>query len=321
MYLALMPILKTLISGRGSLFAISKPLIPLWPHFIFVGIYFMVGSPAGYLWSLAVEGHFYLLLPATIALLAASRRLHWIMGSGGSLFALGLVLRCWAVSHGAEDSSVYFHSQFRIDSLFLGVMLRYWDMYRCPWKLSSTAGLGMIAAGIGSWCLAFGFNFGLKWNLSFGLSIRTIGAALILYGTWLNRAMISAAGKRRLGLPLRIIGRIGLGSYGIYVWHVTAMRIAAESLQPEIARVFGVSGFGWFIETVVYATVAIIMGMLMTWLIELPALRLRERLLPAWGQIAHGDKEADPKTSSHDDAQPSKKPSGTLLSSAECRPE
>ena len=72
-YLLLMPTLKTLLHRGDAWGTFSEHWSGVWPNLLFLQNY--VGhSSAGHLWTLAVEEHFYLLLPFVLAPLAAGKR-------------------------------------------------------------------------------------------------------------------------------------------------------------------------------------------------------------------------------------------------------
>jgi peptidoglycan/LPS O-acetylase OafA/YrhL len=76
----------------------------------------------------------------------------------------------------------------------------------------------------------------------------------------------------------RAISRIGVYSYGIYLWHTIALEpghkliglLASKGIAPVVA---------WFIVLAVQVALALIIGAIMTRLVEWPSLFLRERLL------------------------------------------
>jgi peptidoglycan/LPS O-acetylase OafA/YrhL len=225
-------------------------------------------------WSLAVEEHFYLLLPLCLILLC---RLHPlsrdpfrpICAIFAILAGLCLALR---VAH-AHWHPVFTHlthhfpTHLRIDSLFFGVVLSYFfhchpvpftrfvQRYRTP----------MILLGAALLSPAFIFRHSsTPFIYTFGFSLFYIGSGLILAGSlarevhdnWLTRAL----------------SFIGAHSYSIYLWHTFIAYDGATILK----RVLG-AHWNWYIYAGAYWTGAILFGVLMSLLVEYPFLRLRDR--------------------------------------------
>src|SRR6202007_2454294 len=70
-------------------------------------------------WSLAVEEHFYLMLPFVIAILFRAKRLHWIPG-----IAIVLVACCFILRFESDQPHLW-ASHLRMDALFAGVAIGY----------------------------------------------------------------------------------------------------------------------------------------------------------------------------------------------------
>src|SRR5258708_6096278 len=84
----------------------------------------------GHLWSLAVEEHFYLVLPALLAVLTAARwrnlSVHMLPVIACLVIAACIAFRCLVLPH--HPYSVYTHmlpTHLRVDGLFFGVLLSY----------------------------------------------------------------------------------------------------------------------------------------------------------------------------------------------------
>jgi peptidoglycan/LPS O-acetylase OafA/YrhL len=77
------------------------------------------------------------------------------------------------------------------------------------------------------------------------------------------------------GYPYRLIARIGVFSYGIYLWHISVER----PVDWAVAHV--PHAFSAVTSTLLPYALAIPLGILMTKLVELPFMRLRERVVPS----------------------------------------
>jgi peptidoglycan/LPS O-acetylase OafA/YrhL len=286
-YLFLMPAAKALFGGENVRDVIVSHWKLLWPNLIFLNNY-LGSDPEGHTWSLAVEEHFYIFLPFLLLVLIKWQRVSWIVWVGAALMIGCCFLRWEHFGLGVHADTMWTESHVRIDSLFLGVVLRYWESRRVKitkseefTKADSLAGLAMIVAGIGCWCVVFGFDWSGRLDLSVGFTVRTVGAGLILYGTWMNRFHLSRVSRSLVGRPLMWLAGVGAYSYGIYVWHITAMRGVERYAGARIHGIFGISETSWIIEAFIYSTAALALGMFMTRLVEQPCLRLRDRLFPS----------------------------------------
>ena len=90
-YIILSPVARAVVNGGSPTEVFSDQLSLHWPNLVFLQNYVGSGS-IGHLWSIAVEEHFYLLLPLVVGLLGYrhSRKLIWI-GFAGVGFFLALL--------------------------------------------------------------------------------------------------------------------------------------------------------------------------------------------------------------------------------------
>lgn len=231
------------------------------PHGTLAGVFFLQNYLPHiwqHTWSLAVEEHFYFLLPLLLAFLAAKdamKAIPWIFGCA-AVACLGLRTLEWR----AGVSAVALHSQthLRIDSLFAGVAIRYWrtflpssfrraarkplwmgSAFALPAFFLSPAGAFMNTAGLTLLYIAFGFL--LVWSVE-----RPCGG---------NPAAVGLAW-------------IGKHSYSIYLWHL-----------PLWALLFrGAINFAFFAEGVLFS---ILFGAALSMAVERPSLAVRDRLFPS----------------------------------------
>lgn len=233
-----------------------------------------LGSSIAQTWSLAVEEHFYLLLPALLLVMSrwhvSARTILWTLGA---LCAAVLAARCAAVAAGdLEAASAY--TQYRIDSLLIGVMLAtvYWmqpELYR---RLArNKVLLGALVLGLVVW-LGW-LQKALALEESVGYTIQAIGfVALIVL------VLEYSAGLRNAWL-YRAVAWTGVYSYGIYLWH--SLALAPGDLFIRKAMALGVPvPLVWAAGLALQFGLAIAVGFLTTRAIEFPFLRLRDALFP-----------------------------------------
>jgi peptidoglycan/LPS O-acetylase OafA/YrhL len=232
----------------------------------------------GHTWSLAVEEHFYLLLALLFLVLSrrGGERPFAAIKACFAVLAVGeLILRVTVTA--LQPSFVLkthvFATHLRLDALFFGVLLAYfWHVERA--RLDPFLRRRPVLL-VGSLCLISPILFLPQSHPA----LRTVGlSALSLGFTGLLLWALSAApGPAALRPIARAIGWIGLHSYSIYLWHLPVLVLGV----PTIARATG-GAFGWPGELATYLLGSIVGGVATAKAIELPALRMRDRLFPQW---------------------------------------
>ena len=213
-------------------------------------------------WSLAVEEHFYILLPPLLLLLTVvcGKRdpFRYLPG----LFVL-LLCACLALRWFTLPASFAAHmTHMRIDSLFAGVLLGYLFHFRRAWfeKFATPYSLP----------LAFLFCLPAAFFDQYDRFMQTIGLTglLIGFGLLVSWSVVRTPRNRIGATVARFAARIGFYSYSIYLWHT----ILGETFFS------GNATFGRFW---LYLVVCVVGGIGMAHLIELPYLALRDRRFPA----------------------------------------
>lgn len=270
---------KVLYINRGNTEQ-NFTLYQLLSEIFFVQNYF--GNLWNHTWSLAVEEHFYLLLTLLFTLavkfkwMASRRRVRIFILV---IMVLCLLLRIIAVSAGAISlPQNYFPTHLRADSLFFGVLLA--DFYHYERKQfvdffnRYKAGLTLAAVlfllplflfdRMSVFINSIGFTF---FYLSFGIIL-----ALFL-STNITRFF---QGTIPEGI-LKMVGTIGYYSYSIYLWHMFVSSFFISFITNSIVgRVLPTN-----IAFSVYFGVSIVTGIVFAKLVELPALKIREKFFPA----------------------------------------
>jgi len=241
----------------------------LWQNALHLQNY--AGTSLTHLWSLAVEEHFYLALALLFPLFARRRGSPRLLALLlGAILVAGLALRIWGAAHGISDTRLQWRTHYRVDALAFGVLLalicvhwpqRFESLRSRRWLL-----LAVLAAGIAHLALV-GKKGPVGSTLGFTVAYLTAGALLLLVyqARWVPRARVVA-------VPMAMLGRY---SYGIYIWHVFAAAVAVDLLPGVDAE-----STTALAQALKYCA-AIGVGVLATVAVEKPALRLRDRLLPA----------------------------------------
>lgn len=238
-----------------------------WQNILNVENY--TGTALKQTWSLAVEEHFYLLAPVVLVWIYKSNKLRPLLPHIlGLICMLVLCGRIWIV-YGLNYPDPQWKTHARIDSLLFGVILSYIlneerKAFETLLEYRFTLTLIFMAG------LIFGLYEGrgtrLMWSIGYTFNYISLAALLLLiYGyhgplikIWLYRT----------------IAQIGIYSYGIYLWHLSVRQpIAKLALHLPRPIQWGSLWIGQYVA-------AILLGMLLTKVIEFPMLRLRDRLFP-----------------------------------------
>jgi peptidoglycan/LPS O-acetylase OafA/YrhL len=235
----------------------------LWGNLLNIQNY--VGGVA-HTWSLAVEEHAYLLIVVILAL--ASRwkaRMRTLFFFLAGLCVLILFLGMYL---SFSRLPVFTPTHTRVIGIFYGVMLAILYHY-APETFRRMQGWRALWFGIlGAALLYSRFRLVKWWDPPLGIDLADLCGVALLMLLYRHRE-----GKRHNWL-YRAVAWIGLYSYGIYLWHVSA-RSCAQAVERWLP-VWLVQGW----EGVAPLVVGISIGVVVTKAIEFPALRLRERLFP-----------------------------------------
>ena len=241
-----------------------RPIRDLWGNLLNIQNY--TGGIA-HTWSLAIEEHAYLLL---LALFALARRLRigfkHLFLTAATISLLVLIWRFIAAGRGVDP---FPRTDTRIDGILYGLMLAilYHTAPQVFGRLQALRWLWIVV--IAAALLEFRFIPVREWwsgPLSW-IFADASGVALLLL-LYHHRK----TGKRPM--LYRLVSWIGLYSYGIYLWHISFMALVLATVHRLPAR------YGTALELTAPILLGIAAGVLTTKLVEIPALRLRDRLFP-----------------------------------------
>jgi peptidoglycan/LPS O-acetylase OafA/YrhL len=232
-------------------------------------------------WSLAVEEHFYLILPIVLGLLIYRQPLAKdpfkklpavmlviaVVMLGARILTSILVPKfAWAVH--------YSPTHLRLDSLFFGVTLSYaYNFHQAEllswvrshrWALGAFSVMALLMAGL--WPIE-------SWVM------HTVGLT-ILYLGWGTALLLALTHEFRDWLPLRMLSLVGATSYSIYLWHLFVLQyVLQQLLRGEFPHRYGV-------KIGLYVVLSIAVGYLLHRFVELPSIQLRNKLFPNNGEFA-----------------------------------
>jgi peptidoglycan/LPS O-acetylase OafA/YrhL len=217
-------------------------------------------------WSLAVEEHAYLFLVLFFAiasrLRANTRQLFLCLAA---LSAIVVVLKLVLT---AQRFPTFAATHTRIDGIFYGVMLAIL-YHTAPGRFGRLQSHRWLWLLIAAAALLY-FRFPPPTLLSIPthwIFADATGVALLLL-------LYRHREDRTPSLPYRLVARIGLYSYGIFLWHMSVYP-AVDSIAQRLPA--------WSIpawQSIGPYIFGILAGIAATICIEFPALRLREKLFP-----------------------------------------
>ena len=190
----------------------------------------LLGVPLQYgpLWSLAVEEHFYLIWPALIRRFSTVR----LMILLAIIFAITPLLRAidFAVT-GSPVNFVVLYTWFNLDGLALGSLLAIW--LRQPWfrriHLSRIA-LPLLIAGI--LFFVFDLNHPLA-DAAFSYTACNLASAGLL-----SCALLIGTSSWKILVDRPVLKFLGFISYGLYLIHVLAFRLAEILFARPLLALF-----------------------------------------------------------------------------------
>lgn len=223
-------------------------------------------------WSLAVEEHFYFGLAGLFVYLfrrGGAEPLAVVPRIAAGLMAGCLLLRLLNAKlfpHYLHQTHL-FPTALRIDALFFGVLLAYGYHFHGPafQAYCRRYRLALLLAGVALLLPPFIWALGSTMFLhTVGLSLLSLGSGMILCGLM--------AGTLAHGPTARAIARVGAYSYSIYLWHLPVTDLIRRSVPPW--------GGGW-VNVPLCLVASLVVGIVLARLVEIPALRLRDRLYPS----------------------------------------
>jgi len=251
----------------------------MWPAFIHVQNFVL--APRDHLWSLAVEEHFYTLLPLFLLLVTRRR------DNRSSILAVPIACLVICVASALLRSVLFLttHHSSRtetymcIDALFFGVNLAYFKTYRPevlaavvrrPWTF--WLGLALL--------LPAGLRSDAELHL-IGFTLTYLGFALILLHVVAIRPGVGLSGRFLASWAGRVTALVGMNSFSIYLWHRDTGWLGYRFSRSLMSAMHAGPTAAWLFNTVAFFTLGILGGLLIDKLIEQPSQRLRAHLFPA----------------------------------------
>lgn len=246
----------------------------------------------GHTWSLAVEEHFYVLLPIFLVVLAkrsTNRENPFRSVPIAFVFVAIISLASRALFLLVPQQNPYLGLSFsatnsRMDALFFGVLLSYLYYFNSePLKqffLNYRNQLAILCAALLSVPLIVSRE--TPAFVTFGLTGMYLGFGILLMLSLFVRDVLPSRMRPALSLVASGMAFLGVYSYSIYLWH-----IPMAFWTPAIGRrIFHVDLPVW-VAFVVSFIASLIVGITMARVVEFPMLRIRERFFPTPNKGAH----------------------------------
>jgi peptidoglycan/LPS O-acetylase OafA/YrhL len=235
-------------------------------------------------WSLAVEEHFYLMLPLILVPLFRKSGRDPLRGILILFSVVAIGCLAFRLADRTSFYELYRHTtptHKRIDSLFAGVMLSALYHYRREWLAAVTKQFRLPLMVIGIVCFSLPFIFpleGAPWMYNIGYNALYLGAACVL--------AVAVTGSGLKGRFWQGLAVIGMDSYSVYLWHGAAKMMIAEPLLKRFPETVN-----WYAYAGIYLGGSIVIGILMSKLVEWPVLRLRDRYFPSRSKTSDSESE------------------------------
>jgi peptidoglycan/LPS O-acetylase OafA/YrhL len=252
---------------------------PFGPGKVFAEVFFVQNYFPflwNHTWSLAVEEHFYILIPLVLLLMT---RVHGKVG-GDPFRRMPVVFACVA---GIElalrllDSRGVLprlhESHLRFDSLLFGVLLAYTFHFHGTWLVNLCRRwwpfMLLASAVLASPAFVYDTNYFLS---TFGLTLLYLSSGLLL--------MPAVCNGWRFGRIGAFIAWIGAHSYSIYIWHMFVLFHGVDRFRTIYQNHYGHPP-PWLMYVAMIALQCTVFGIIMAKAVEYPVLFLRDRWFPA----------------------------------------
>lgn len=252
-----------LVINHSSVKDVAKyKILAAAPNYVFLQTYWRPSSRWFASWSLAVEEHFYLIIPLLLLGLAKVR---WLRLGVPVLCLcvciLALFCRIYSVNRGGNEL-IYIQTHYRADSLCFGVLLGYVSHYHKHLLLRvPKSGLLMCCFFLLALIIPFFYPWGNKVTETIGLTIM-----YLCFGSMI----IIAVAYPSIGSNLTSLIRLGVYSYTIYL---------AQAFAVVLISIPLFNNHRWM-QGVLFFILSIIGGILLSHTVERPFLVKREKWYP-----------------------------------------
>jgi peptidoglycan/LPS O-acetylase OafA/YrhL len=236
-------------------------------------------------WTLAVEEQFYIFLPIFLLVIlrvSAKREnpFRLIPWAALSIALFCVISRAASIYIGKPSFQVaYIAFHNRMDALFFGVLIGYLYHFRPSIleKLMCPTSNRVVMAATSAVLLSFAYFYDRddKFFATFGYSFIYLGFTGVLLLSLYVHGIFSGKLARLAELAGSAAAFVGMYSYSIYLWHGPVGAWLPGLVRRTTGFPTGRSG-----RFIVYFIGSLLIGTVMSKLIEYPILRLRDRIFP-----------------------------------------
>jgi len=174
-------------------------------------------------------------------------------------------------------------THLRLDALLFGVGIRsvaqYWPE---RFQLMHQWRAWLVPAGLACWSLNIFIEPGTAFIRTVGLTTNYLGSGAFLFAAYHTHATDFGRWKDFVSPVASAVAWIGVYSYAIYLWHVTAMGILGRVFGGRVLAELGtMSPVGWLVAMLGVCAGAVLAGVATSKVVEWPVLRLRDKLFPS----------------------------------------
>jgi peptidoglycan/LPS O-acetylase OafA/YrhL len=251
-------------------------------------IFFLMDYKQGFwdhTWTLAVEEQFYIFLPIFLLVILRFspkrenpfRIIPWAALSIALFCVTSRAASIYIGKPNFQLAYIAFHN--RMDALFFGVLIGYLYHFRPAIleKLMRPARNRIVMAAISAVLLSFAYFYDRddKFFATFGYSFIYLGFTGVLLLSLYVHGLFSGKLARLAELAGSAAAFVGMYSYSIYLWHGPVGAWLPGLVRRTTGFPTGRSG-----RFVVYFVGSLVIGTVMSKLVEYPILRLRDRIFP-----------------------------------------
>lgn len=259
-------------------------LISRIPNYIFIQNYMDPAIRWTHSWSIAIEEHFYFILPLVLIVLARKKFVELPKIAVAVCIAVLLQRILLFLITDMRWPNFYYPSHLRFDSLCFGVLISYVYHYQRELFVKIGRWWPAFVAAVPIIVVAYLFPLersAVSYTIGFTLFYLMFGGLVVAARMHPNFG--------RSG-PQRLLAWMGIYSYTIYLAHSVIYELPGMSVFRSIV----ISRAGAAGDQLLFLGLSIVLGVIISHLVERPFLRLRAKWVPASPRTVSTNAEPGP---------------------------